>query len=164
MKEPLAQYYEVRPSGRRYFDLFADRVIVKARSANADSEITIRMSDLRPEPNLVRVRPKEFGLGLGLMLISLGCGIISVPFGFAERLDRATFLWPASAGAFLLVSLVIMFKTFKKIEFTQFVSHHGRPLLDVARSGPQRGDYDAFVETLISQIRAHQPEFRSDDP
>ena len=50
---------------------------------------------------------------------------------------------------------MIFAKTAPKIEFLQFVSHQGNILLDVA-PGPQRHEFDSFVETLIAQVRANQ--------
>ena len=132
MGEPIAGYFEVRPNGRRQFELFADRVIVKARSARADSVITVMLADLRPEPNMLRVRPKEFGLGLLMLVASVGLGLYAIATrGIGPRLDDKTMFWLSMAGACLIVSLAIFSKTFRKIEFIQFVSKHGKPLLDV---------------------------------
>jgi hypothetical protein len=149
--EPLARYYEVRPNGRRWFELFEDRVIVKARSARADSEITVMLADLRPEPNFLRVRPKGFGVGLLMLVASVAAGFFAV---VARQGDPN--IWLSIAGGWFFVSLVFLWKTGTKIEFIQFVSHHGRALLDVAHAGPQRANFRPFVETLISQIRANQ--------
>ena len=157
MGEPIAGYYEVRPNGRRQFELFADRVIVKSKSARADSVITVMLADLRPEPNEVRVRPKEFGVGLGMLVAAVGLALFAISGrGMAPPRDDKTSLWLSLAAACLIVGLAILSKTFRKIEFTQFVSNHGRPLLDVARAGRQRASFDSFVETLIGQIRANQ--------
>jgi hypothetical protein len=165
MGDAPVRFREVRPNGRRQFDLLADRVIVHSRSARVDSEITIMLADLRPEPNRLLVRPKEFALGLLILIASIPLAFI----GFVVRESAAIrnekyLMWFAFAGAILFVSLVILSKTSRKIPFTQFVSHNGHPLLDVARAGPQRADYDAFLETLIDRIRANQKGGRSIPP
>jgi hypothetical protein len=162
MCDSLARYHEVRPNGRRQFELFKDRVIVTSRSARLDSEITVILADLRPQPNRLLVRPKEFGLGLLMLLGSMVLAIVgTVARGAAPGPNDEGLIWFACAGAFFLVSLAILSKTLRKIEFMQFVSHHGHPLLDVARAGPQRAEYDSFVQTLIDRIRANQ---RNDRP
>ncbi len=157
MSEELARYYEVRPNGRRKFELLADRVIVKAKSARVDSVITVMLADLRPEPNVLRIRPKEFGLGLLFLFAAVGLGFYAfLGKGAVPPADDRNIFWLSMALAFLLVSLVIFSKTLRKIEYIQFVSHQGKPLLDVARAGPERASFDPFVETLIGQIRANQ--------
>jgi hypothetical protein len=157
MGEPLARYSEVRPNGRRQFELFTDRVIVKAKSARADTESTIMLADLRPEPNRLRVRPNEFGVGLLMLVASVALGLFAVlATGLPPSTADKNFVWWALAGGLFFVSLVILAKTFRKIEFLQFVSNHGTALLDVARAGPQRAGFQAFVETLIGQIRSNR--------
>jgi hypothetical protein len=157
MFESIAQYYEVRPNGRRHFELFKDRLIVRSKTARVESEITLMLANLRPEPNRLRVRPKEFGFGLMLLVISAGLAIVAVlTAGTAVNPRLWNAVWFSVAGGAFFVSLVIFAKTARKIEFIQFVSHHENVLLDVARSGPQRHEFDSFVETLIAQIRASQ--------
>lgn len=132
MFESIAQYYEVRPNGRRHFELFKDRLIVTSKTARVDSEITLKLADLRPEPNRLRVRPKEFGLGLILVVVSTGFAIAAGSTrGMAPDPTRWTLILLSLAGGSFFVSLVIFSKTARKIEFIQFVSHHGNVLLDV---------------------------------
>lgn len=53
----------------------------------------------------------------------------------------------------MFVGSVIILKTFRKIEFTQFQSKAGIPMLDVAKAGPEQAQYHQFVQLLIDQIR-----------
>jgi hypothetical protein len=162
MGDSLARYDEVRPNGRRSFELFADRMIVRSRSARLDSEITIMLADLRPEPNRLLVRPKEFGLGLLMLVGSLVTAIVGgVVRGSAPVPDEKHLIWFACAGALAFVAMVIFSKTARKVEFIQFVSHNGHPLLDVARAGPQRAEFDPFVQTLIARIPANRKDSHS---
>jgi hypothetical protein len=158
MGEPLAQYFEVRPNGRRLFQLLADRVIVVSKSPRGDFVTTVLLADLRPETNLLRVRPKEYRLGVLMLAIAfnLGFGLfLAGGLGFLAP-DKAILLTSLPLGA-LVVSLAILWKTFPKIEFTQFVSKLGKPLLDVADAGPQRDGYRPFVAAIIEQIGASRP-------
>jgi hypothetical protein len=155
MADPLAQFDEVRPNGRRHFELFADRVIVDSRSAKADCVITVLLADLRAEPNIVRVRPKEFNLGVGSLLIGIVLGFVAFTVGAMQQpANGKSMIWVGASAAFLVASLAIVAKTIRKIEFTQFVSNQGKPLLDVARAGPQRAGFDSFIEAVTDQIRA----------
>jgi hypothetical protein len=157
MFEYITEFHEVRPNGRRHFELFKDRLIIRSRTARVDSEITIMLANLRPEPNRLRVRPKEFGLGVMLLVIAIGLALSAALTARMAPNPRLWYTaWLSIAAGTLFVSLVIFAKTARKIEFLQFVSHQGNILLDVARSGPQRHEFDGFVETLIKQIRANQ--------
>jgi hypothetical protein len=157
MEEPLARYYEVRPSARRRFELFSDRVVVKGKTTRVETLITIKLADLRPEPNILRIRPKEFGLGLLMLVASVGLGFVGIrAMGVGAPAEDKNIMLLCLAGGCLFVSLVVLGKTYRKIEYIQFVSYHGTPLLDVADAGPERSNFRAFVETLIGQIRANQ--------
>jgi hypothetical protein len=157
MAEPIAEYFEVRPSGRRQFKLLADRVIVETKSIRIEGVMTVMLADLRPEPNILRIRPKEFNVGLLFLLAAIGFGFYGIlARGAAPPADDKTILWFALAIGCLIASFVVFSKTFQKIEYIQFVGHQGKPLLDVARAGPQRASFDEFVELLIDQIRASQ--------
>ena len=100
MFESIDRYYEVRPNGRRQFEPFKDRVIVRSKTVRVESEITIMLANLRPEPNRLRVRPKEFGFGVGLMMIAIGLVIIALQTTGAAVDPRLwTAVWFSVAGA-----------------------------------------------------------------
>jgi hypothetical protein len=158
MSEPLARYLEVGPVSRRQFELFADRVIVTGKSMRADAVSTVLLADLRPDPNMLRIRPKQFTAGLLTLLTSVVLGAFAfVANGTESPLDDKTKFCLSFAGAGVLVALVIILKTFRKIEFTQFLhSKYGTAVLDVAHTGPECASFRSFVDALIGQIRANQ--------
>jgi hypothetical protein len=43
--------------------------------------------------------------------------------------------------------------SFRRIEFAQFRSQAGVAVLDVARAGPGRDEFDGFVDALVRQIQ-----------
>jgi hypothetical protein len=103
MGKPLARNDEVSPSGRRNFELFADRVIVKAKSARGvgDSVTTVKLANLRPETKVLRGRPKAYGLGLFLLAASIGLGFAAFlvrGLGLLSH-DTAMTLMSAATGA-----------------------------------------------------------------
>jgi hypothetical protein len=55
--------------------------------------------------------------------------------------------------AFGIVGFVLAGLSLKKIEFVQIRSLAGVRVLDIARSGPERHNFDRFVEALIQQIK-----------
>ena len=56
----------------------------------------------------------------------------------------------------MIIGLFIFCFYGRRIEYTQFVSHNGIAMLDVARSGPDRRRYDEFVALLKDAIAACQ--------
>jgi hypothetical protein len=160
MLDSPSRYCEVGLEGKRLFELFEDRVIVTIRSKRREAEITTMLANLRPEPNRVLIRPEEFGYNLLMLLVSVGFAIFgAIARGRVPAMTSEAFFWVLIiAGSLFVYSLVILWKTPRKIEFVQFVSHDERPLLNVARAGPQRAEFDSFVQTLTDRIRANQRE------
>ena len=147
MGEPIAQYREVRTNGRRRFDLFADRVVIESKSLKADAVVTVSLADLKPEPNILRLRPKEFRLGLSMLLASVAIGLFALAtVGPAGVIPGTKIPWMSCVGPLVFVSLVVFARTFRKVEFTQFLARDGKPRMDVGRAGPNRARYREFVE------------------
>lgn len=157
MGDEIARYREVRPDGRRLFTLYADRILVQVQSGRVRSELTVRLVDVRPEPNKLWVRPKAFAGGILLLVASVGTLIAAESFRRAgHHAEDGLIIWFSSAFAFAFVGLVVVFKTIWRIEFTQFVSRIGTAILDVARAGPDASQFDEFVGSLIHQIHRCQ--------
>ncbi|HEY4261353.1 MAG TPA: hypothetical protein VGM98_14395 [Schlesneria sp.] len=153
MNDVLATYNEVRVDGRRYFELYSDRIRVKGKAVRADFDATVYLADLRPDPNRVWIRHGYCVLGIIMLLLSL------VSFALMARSlsDQDYVTTCASTGLALgFVGSVIGFKTFSKVEFSQFQSHGGIVILNVSKAGPDRLKFDDFVGLLAAQIRAAQ--------
>lgn len=152
----MAVYREVRSDGRRRFELYADRVVVKGSGARTEFETKVPFANLRPEPDKLWIRHRSFLLGVLMLLLSLA------PFAVLARSftdgSEAEKLGPClgMGGGLSIVGIVICLKTFRKVEFARFQSHAGIVVLDVAYAGPDRGRFREFVESLTKQIRMAQ--------
>ena len=152
MANPIATYLEVTSRGKRSFELHLDRVVVRGRLA-FEFESTVRLGDLRPEPNKIwlrdrAVRVAPFFLVLSVMLLFLAA-VVHLPDWLGTGMV-------ASGIGSLVAAIALWTKFGSKIEYAQFPSHAGLILLDVGRSGSDRIQFDEFVESLIESIRAAQ--------
>ena len=55
--------------------------------------------------------------------------------------------------AMLIVGLPIAIKTFPKVEFRHFTTPDAVGAFDIARCGPDRNRFAAFVDRIIQQIK-----------
>jgi hypothetical protein len=156
MSEPLATYREVRSDGRRRFELYADRIVVKGSGARTKFEATVLFANLRPEPDKLWIRHKSFLLGVFMLLLSIApFAVLARSFADGTHADRLGPCLGIGVGL-SFVGFVICLKTFRKVEFARFQSHAGIVVLDVAYAGPDRGRFREFVDLLTKQIRMVQ--------
>ena len=152
MNAPII-YREVLARGRRTFELFDDRVLVRVQYPNNSSELTVDLSNIRPTPNTVRIRQWPFNHGLMATFCPWSyVGAKYVFSGIAPSTDAITI-----AGAISFVGAVICLYCIRRIEFSSFVTHAGIVVLDVGDAGPDREIYRSFVDDLIQRIVANQP-------
>jgi hypothetical protein len=59
----------------------------------------------------------------------------------------------APAQVITAVGIIWMIWTFRRIEYVQFVSHDGLPLLYVVGYGPDASRFQEFVDKLAGQIQ-----------
>lgn len=152
MSESRANYREATSRGRRFFELFEDHIRVQVRSINVNSVLNIPLSNLCPEPNRLFVRMFEFWVGLMLFVI----GTIMTISMMAGDAMPVTLLSVIISSSCVVNGAAISAYCVRRVEFTQFVSHTGIAMLDVARSGPDRRRYDEFVAMLKDTIAACQ--------
>lgn len=151
MTQPIV-YREVLARGRRTFELFEDRVVVRIRYPNQSAEITVPLASLRPTPNTIRLR--EWPFHVGICLIGVPWVVHGVRWGLAGRVPSSdALIFAVSIG---IVGAVLCLYSLRKIEFASFVTHAGPPALDIGDAGPDRAAYRTFVDTLIDRIRAAQ--------
>jgi hypothetical protein len=155
MTHPIATYRERRFDGKRTFELFADRVQIRGSTQlSSDFEISVPLKTLNPTPMRLRLRNKSFWAGTWMLL---GSVIGSTVLFNALHVSYAS-------PAFVLVAVVgaggcaLMLATARKVEFASFQSTAGVHVLDVARSGPDAGQLDAFVQLVVSGIQTASSE------
>lgn len=153
MTEPLATYREATWSYRRSFELYPDRMVVHMRSVQLNADSEFRLADLRLPPNHLRVLQSGALWGGFICLVAAGiAGYVAHLLGRIGHIEGPT---PFAVGL-LIIGLFICCFYGGRIEYTQFVSHTGIAMLDVARSGPDRRRYDEFVALLKETIAACQ--------
>ncbi len=148
-EEPIATYREERFDGKRFFELFADRVRIRGKvQLQSDFDTVIPLSTLHPTPSRIRIRNKGFWHGIWMLLgaIMLDTFLITPlrvpPENFAIML----------VGAFGFAGFVTALLAARKIEFIFFNSTAGIPILDFARKGPDAAKLDAFAELVSRHI------------
>lgn len=147
--EPIATYQETRLEGRRTFRLYDDHIVMSVRSAAKDVDIPYDLGEISPDFLKMRLRPKVYGIGVGLLIIPwflAAQGIIAgliIPTG-------EFFLLPAS---FSILGLAITAVSFGKVEYAQFRSRAGVTAFDIARAGRQADHFDEFIGLIVLRIR-----------
>ncbi len=117
---------------------------------SASFETTVKYEQLDSAITVVHQHHQLFWqslLGIPLSTIvalTLIVGFKMPPFEFISGL----------AMAFVAISIVVAFITRKRVEYAQFNSTAGHPLLNVARAGPDRLRFDEYVAEIQSRIEA----------
>jgi len=147
--EPIATYFEQRFDGKRTFTLLPDVIVVSgSQTLSSEFEFRIALDSLDPNYMKVRCRNRSFSSGLWMLSASmLVCTILVSGFQI-PWVSAATGMIACMGMAGLLLSLA----TCRKVEFIQFRTQAGHTVLDLSRSGPQRDQFDGFVEALVKQI------------
>ena len=144
MASPIALYYEVTTTAKRNLELCESTVFIRGEGPGIHSEITVQLADLRPLPNRVWFRHRIFYIAALIILGSL----IGTLYALKD-LRALEFTLPC-----LFIGSLICAFTFRKVEYAVFLSSAGLSLLTIARSGPDRDNFEDFVEKLIQQIEA----------
>ncbi len=148
--ETIATYSEQRFDGKRTFTLLSDAVLVRGSATlTAEFETRIPLSSLDPNYSTLRFRNRNFWAGLWMMLVSfLVCAVLVSGFHMSWTTMPPGMVACIGIGGFLLC-----LATGRKVEFIRFTTQAGIVVLDLARSGPERGKLDSFIDALTKQIR-----------
>ena len=143
-------YAEQRFEGKRTFQLFSDRVVIRGSETFAsDYEQTVRLELLRPEVDRAWQRSPSFMSGIKLAVGAfIAVSVLHSGFGMSVG---TYFGGLASVG--VVTGLLFAFATRRKVEYAVFKTQAGVGTLSVARSGGQTADYDAFIQRLVQQIQ-----------
>ena len=144
-------YSEQRFDGKRTFQLFPDRVVVRgAETLSSDYEQTIPVATLTPETTTIRYRHPQASSAFWMMAVSMA-GLFVLMGYFHMPIEATPVVITAGLG---VIGLLLAVATYKKVEFVVFRSDAGVDVLSVARSGKQVGTFNAFVEGLRRQIQS----------
>jgi len=138
-------YSERRFDGHRDFELQSDRVLVKGREfLGAEFEQTILLEMLQPEVNRARAHTRGFGGGITLIVAAMG---IKQGFGLS-----VFSYWGGLASVLAVGGVLLTLATSRRINWVIFKSRAGVDSLTIARSGPDKERFDAFVQAIVTQI------------
>jgi len=139
-------YHETTWNMRRVFELHEDCVEVSLKSQHLDAHDKIRYADL--QPGIVRfwLRPLvPFRMGLVFLVVGVIGLVVSFLKPELEFLRVLPFVAPALA-------FIVLFGYARKVEYAQWKTSAGVVLLNVARSGPDKRQFDAFVAEIQHRI------------
>lgn len=148
--QPIATYTEVRFEGSRIFTLFPDRMVIRGKQSLASEfEVNVALNLLDPIPDILRCRSRVFQAGMWLVLAGfIGCSVLVGGF----QIDWATLPFGLLFGIGMS-GVMFMLATARKVAFIRFKNDGGMVVLDIARAGKNAAQLDAFIETLVKQIR-----------
>ena len=147
MDTPVATYAERRFDGRRLFELYANRIAISGTaSLGARFELNISLDALVPAPDRLWARPNGFWSGIGMLVV-----FSTVPLGFASVLSV---WWKGLFWGLAVSGLLLALATSRRIEWAVFRNAAGVQLLTIARSGPSRNNFQAFVDAVRGAIQA----------
>ena len=147
MDTPVATYAERRFDGRRLFELYPDRVAITGiASLGARFELNISLDALLPTADRLWARPSGFWSGIGMLIV-----FSIAPMGFASVLSPwwKGLFWVSAVGGLLLA-----LATSRRIEWAVFRNAAGTETLTIARSGPNRDNFQTFVDAVRAAIQA----------
>jgi hypothetical protein len=146
---PLATYKEVRFDGKRLFELNTDSIRVAGSTTFQSSvDTTIPLNRIDPRVARLQIRHSAFWGGLIVAVVGfIAYEVLVSGFGL-DRFAKA----PGLLLGLGLVGVALCLATARKTEFAQFESDAGVPVLNIARAGPERHDFDAFVRQVLEQI------------
>ncbi len=149
--QPIATYRERLLQVRRDFMLFPDRIIVEARWLNGRRyRNTIPLHSLNPKPQQTMRRQRIFRRTLTIALLSAATAVVISRPGYEILHPWLAYILYALFVFFGIVTL----RAWPKVLFIQFASRQEeKPGLDIARAGPDKRNFDTFIEQIRKQIR-----------
>ena len=149
--EPLGNYRDVRIEGKRTFELFEDRLLVRGYvSLKSDFEFAFPLHVLNPSWSRIRIRSNVFQVGMMFFGAGLGIGT------GAWQLHGPTY-FAVLALSLGLAGVFMLLVTARKIEYAVFQNRSGVSVVTMARTGPDAEKFDTFVNLLAEKITQAKP-------
>ncbi len=149
MTEPIATYTERLLQVRRVFRMYADRVVVDAHwLLKGDFQSTVLLSSLKRSTKERYIRNRWYKTGVWVAVLGAIVGAYPLYPEIPWPLPVMTYV----GGAIALGGLVVSGLTFRKILFVRFDSKDGKGGLDIACAGPEKAEFEEFVERVRKQI------------
>ncbi|MDQ2920734.1 MAG: hypothetical protein M3R52_03835 [Acidobacteriota bacterium] len=148
--KPIATYSEATLSGKQKYELYPDKILIKgAVSGSYDFERSFALNKISTDFITLRIRPIVAWIAL---ITSILTGFAS--FVLVYEIGVSSRALPGVLGIYSGAALIVAIATIKKVEYSRFCSDDYRTvLLSIARSGPDKNQFDSFVQALVNQIR-----------
>jgi hypothetical protein len=136
----ISTYREVTLTGKRKYELDSDNVVINGSGSwSYEFEQKLQLKKISPDYAKLRIT----------MFLLTGFASILLIREFAIQSTAI----PGVLGIFSVSALIVALATFRKVEYARFCSDdYGSILFNVARSGPDRNQFDSFVKALVIQI------------
>ena len=143
------KYADSSPFGRREYELAPPVLRAKGRRSLAgDFDVSIELSELSPHYERLRI-PRPL-LKPGAWIAAVGL-VVTVLFGEVPPFPSYPYLsW--IAVSILIAGFAMCLLSLKKVQAVQFRSPAGVGMLIVFDSGPQRSQFEPFVEAVREAI------------
>jgi hypothetical protein len=148
--ESLQRYHEVTWEGHRTFELFEDRVVVDVTRPSYQARATVRVADLRPDADIMFLRPLPGRLGM----IGIAIGTLTTMFAATVLRGDLRYFGMIGSGSLILLSVIVAGCFARKVEYAFFKNHSGVTLLTIALSGPDKARYREFISSLTDLIKS----------
>ena len=153
--------YRDRFNGRRRaFTLSGDRLIIESKQfLGTESESTILLRDINPLYSTVRILSPTAGAGVLVVAITVTIAVflpyVGTPTGPSPNIWKTLTHGPMGIvfGLSVLFAIVNL-RNVRRIELYEFASRSMR--FSIARNGPDRKRFDAFVERLLARVQEAQ--------
>lgn len=148
--EPIATYHERLPQVRRRFELYPDRIVIRARWLwRGEFENSVPLSTLDPRHSSFYIRNKLFKPSMLVLSVGLAIALLTGSLEDLRALSPLTVLGMAIA----LVGLVLTWLTSRRIRFVRFPAREGKAGVDIGCAGREKSQFDAFVSQVQRRIR-----------
>jgi hypothetical protein len=159
--DPENTYQERLLQVARRFELYPDRVVVRARWLwKGRFDTTVPLGSLDPQYRSILIRNKLFKPAMAVLLVGLTLTLLS---GDVEQL-RAMAPLPVLGVCVTLVGVLLSWLTARRIRFVRFPSLGGGAGLDVGCAGPDKRNFETFVGELQRRIRKEAKRNRQSRP
>ncbi len=148
---PLAVYRDRLLQVSREFRLYSDRVVVDARWLGGKRyRNSIPLAGLNPKPTQAMIRQRLWKRTFSIGLLCVAAAVVFNRPGYESLqpwLINLLYGFAMFCGVLTLVAL-------PKVLFVRFLSRIEKtPGLDIAKAGPEKQNFETFVEAVRRQIR-----------
>ena len=138
------------------YTLYDDRIVVTGSKAWVPRiECTLFLKSLSPNPSTIWTRSAHYQWSVIVLICFMAAGGLVLPGAYPAigtvLIVEAILLLPL-----LLPILLYVYLSRKLIRYSQFCSLQGHTVLSVGDAGPNRAQFEPFVNELICRIQSSQ--------